>query len=138
MKTRISIYIFLVAFIVASCSNKENAPVGNNATSSEVPADVKSLVEGHAPSDETIMHEMSRVPVAPSGSQADFGRSGFDVYSVTFVWGGILGSSSTASTAAVDWSGDLALFGSGEVRTVLPIDFEKGQDSILTDEIPES
>jgi hypothetical protein len=137
MKIRLSCLLLAMLALLVGCSGDSNSPVGDTTTKNQVPGEVKGVLDANAPSDDAVMQEMSRAPVAPT-SPTDFSLAGYDVYCVTMVWGSLWNASSAANADSIDWSGSLSLFGAGEIHTIARIDFEKGQDSILAASVPDT
>ena len=138
MKYRL-LSVLAMLLLLAGCSSDTGTPVNENAISAsgnEIPADVQRAFDENAPSDEIILSDMSHAPVA-TDDLVDYTLPGYDVYSVTFLWGSVLSPTAVANTETIDWSGSLSLFGAGAIRTIAQIDFEANQDELLPDNLPE-
>jgi hypothetical protein len=118
-----------------SCSEKAtNPPLPEPASPSagEVPADVAEILETNSPIDlaEAGSDEVNWANWPPP----EWVRNS-DVYAVTFVWGSLV-NAVTPGVPVTDWSGKLWVNGVALVHPRRTINFERGQDSLLTDDEP--
>jgi hypothetical protein len=120
-----AVMAFLIVF--AGCGQQATSP---DSTSGPVTASTTIPPEAQKLLDEYVGPDGDTPPAATLNAlNADQNPNGYDVFSVTFVWGDILGGSSPAVTT--DWSGGLDVEGEGHVRVGYQIDFEPGEDYIL-------
>jgi hypothetical protein len=116
------------------CSDRSTAPEPDSSaalTPAEMPADVKKMLNDYAFADERGRPDprVTYLNPIPSELIADC-----DIYAVTFIWGDIFGPSHSAEPT--DWSGRFSLNQDGVVHVRYLIDFEPGQDSILSHDNP--
>lgn len=130
---------FLLAFFVllfSGCAEKQEAIVDsgtNQQSASEMPAEVKSLLDQYSIPDEVDLPEIVASP--PNFDFSSINDSMYDVYMVAFLWGKLVPFGPPASTPT-DWSGSLSVNGPSIVRVVSPVEFERGQDSLIPDDQP--
>ena len=133
MKTRVIILMAFFILFYAGCSEKQEAIVdsgSNQQSPTEMPAEVKSLLDQYTIPDGVDLPEIVAAP-------ADFDLSSindsiYDVYLVAFLWGELLNVGPPINIP-LDWSGSLSVNGPSFVKTVNPVDFERGEDSLVPD-----
>lgn len=126
MKTLLVGLLSVCLTVFVGCDRQTTAPenAGSVTASSTMPPEAQKLLDEYVgPDDE------SSPTAALNALNNGQNLTGYDVFSVTFVWGDIFGGSS--STETTDWSGDLSVEGQGQIRVGYEIDFEPGEDSIL-------
>ena len=133
MKKHVIILLAIFILLNISCSEKQDSLVNSNNNppeTSNVPTEVKSLLDNYAVQEEVNLSDFMNSPV-----DFDFSSltdSTYDVYVVTFVWGKLINIGPPPGTPT-DWSGSLSVNGPSKVEAISPIAFEHGQDSLIHD-----
>ncbi len=120
-----TIMIFLIA--LAGCGRQSTSPdgtAGPATASSTMPPEAQKLLDQYVGPDDEPSPNVVLDALNPGEN-----LTGYDVFSVTFIWGDIFGGSSPSVTT--DWSGGLSVEDQGHVRVGYEIDFEPGEDYIL-------
>lgn len=126
------VFLALACLVLAftGCGERSTTPHqvdGSAVTPLPIPDDLQTLIDPYIVPEGGIPDEIQLGYLEPTN--ADY-VDGYDVFSVTFLWGDIFGSN-PSSVAPTDWSGNLTVNGDGMVRVRYVIDFEPGEDSIL-------
>lgn len=120
----IGLMMFLSAALIG-CSEKSTTPdITADTSASTLPPEVQKLIDEYVDVEADISPDIAFDAMTPGENLV-----GFDVFSVTFLWGDIFGNSPDVQTT--DWSGSLHVNGQGHVRVGYEIDFEPGEDYIL-------
>ncbi|MEE9441641.1 MAG: hypothetical protein V3V99_03135 [candidate division Zixibacteria bacterium] len=122
----------LIAF--SGCGEKNIDPVSPAIENPEiVPEDVLKIMEQYVPDEENWTENS----LDASGNITETLSGDYDIYSVTLLWGNFM-PGTDIDNALDDWSGSLSFNGVGEIKVSFLIDFERGQDELLFDNIPTS
>lgn len=136
MQQRVMILVAFFVLLLAGCAQKQEAIVnsGNNQqATTEMPVEVKTLLDQYSIPDGVELPEIVAAP--PNFNFSDINDSIYDVFLVTFVWGRILPFGPPVNAPTV-WDGSLSVNGPSIVRAVAPIEFERGEDSLVTEDVP--
>jgi len=120
-----AVTVFLAALL--GCGQQSTAPdktAGPAAVSTIMPPEAQKLLNEYIVPDGELSPEIIFSSLDPGANFV-----GYDVFSVTFLWGDIFGNSPDIATT--DWSGGLQVNGQGHIRVGYEIDFEPGEDYIL-------
>ncbi len=135
MRTLLSLTLGAVLLIALGCSDKDSSPIATTPVgpvTTETPGAVMTLLESNTPA------ELKTVPSVLADWTAwppfDVVRNS-DVYAVTILWGQ-LSNSLLPGMPVTDWSGKLWVNGVSVVQARRTINFENGQDSLVTEDIP--
>ena len=125
------LFILLAGLIVAllGCSRQATPPNQTAAPDYEATAvEADKLLVANQPSDEQMNTTIDRTAVGDS--LLNVNDTMLAVYSISMLWGQIP-PQPTDTTPAFDWSGSASVNGVGRYAIVCPIDFERGQDSLV-------
>jgi hypothetical protein len=132
MRTLLSLTIGAVLLLALGCSDQSSSPVPTAVTTlteGETPAAVTTLLESNTPDAfETAPTEGESWTAWPPYEVI----KNSDVYAVTILWGQ-LQNAITPGMPVTDWSGRLWVNGVSVVQARRTIDFEPGEDSLLTE-----
>ncbi len=135
MKKHVIILTAAFLFLFNGCAEKQNSPVDSNNNqqpSSDVPIEVKALLDSYSSSEEINLSEI--LTTRPDFDVSNINDSIYDVYLVVFMWGKLLPLGPPVNASTV-WDGSLSVNGPSIVKTLAPIDFERGQDSLVTEDV---
>ena len=135
MKKRVIILTAFFILLYTGCGEKQDSPVNSNSypqLPSDVPPDVKLLLDNYSAAEDINLPEIA--PAPPNFDFRDINDSIYDAFVVVFIWGQLLPLGQPANGATV-WDGSLSINGPSFVKTVAPIDFEQGQDSLVTEAV---
>jgi hypothetical protein len=134
MRTWICLAVLGLGLLTAGCGDQPAAPNQPQltATSPENAGEVLNrTAERYTLSDDgAAIAPDYQSPGAPSVSLTD---PAYDVFSVTFVWGGL--NNAPSGVRPLDWSGSLSVNGEAIIDVVYRIAFEEG-DIVLPDSAP--
>ncbi len=126
-----SVAFFILLF--SGCGQKENAIVdspNNQRPETEMPAEVKTVLEQYSDPENIDWPE---IILSPSDfDNSNINDSIYDAFMVTFLWGKLLDFGQPVDIA-YSWDGSLSVNGPSVVQSLLPIDFERGEDSLIPD-----
>ena len=135
MRILLTFTVAAILLLTLGCSDKNSSPIPTapaTPAASETPAAVMTLLESNTPAE---------LKTAPSGL-SDWNAwppfdvvKNSDVYAVTILWGQ-LSNSVLPGMPVTDWSGKLWVNGVAVVQARRTINFETGQDSLVTEDIP--
>jgi hypothetical protein len=124
---------FLSLLTLCGCNNNNaTSPIDEPNNSSEMPIDVREMLEKYTYSEDE--RSMDDINLVYSPTPAFLMDTSYDVYAVTFLWGHLF-NASTESPNTTDWSGSLWVNGVSIVNTVHTISFEEGQDYLIEDSL---
>ncbi len=136
MQKRVMILLAFFVLLFSGCAEKQEAIVNsssNQLTPTEMPAEVKSLLDQHTAPDGVDLPEIVAAP--PNFDFSSINDSIYDVYMVGFLWGHLV-PFGPPSSIPLDWTGSLSINGPSFVKVITPVDFERGQDSLVSDSQP--
>ena len=134
MKQRVIIQLAFFILLCTGCSEKQEAIVdsgSNQQSPTEMPAEVKSLLDQYTFPEETNLPEILVAP--PDFDFSNINDSIYDVYIVAFLWGNLFNFGPPMDIPH-DWSGSLSINGPSFVKTITPVDFERGEDALVPDD----
>ncbi len=136
MRQRVMILVAFFMLLLLGCSEKQEAIVdsgSNQQLPTEMPAEVKLLLDQNTIPDGVDLPEIVALP--PDFDFSNVNDSIYDVYMVAFLWGHLV-PFGPPFNIPLDWSGSLSVNGPSPVRVITPVDFERGEDSLVPDDQP--
>lgn len=136
MKKQVIILAAFTAFFLAGCAEEKISPVSsenNTPQTEEIPSDVRTLLDQYTVEEEIDISEIAQLPADFDNSMLS--DSMYDFYIVAFLWGK-LPHTSSPTDLITDWSGSLSVNGPSKVFALLPIDFERNEDSLESEDHP--
>lgn len=119
---------------ISSCSDSPTEPAESQ---DRIPHDVMEIARDHSFPFAPVESGISKF--TPSSAIYDPPFENYDLYSVTLLWGELfndLYNTPTPPSTSLDWSGQVSVNGVVVIDVVYEIDFEPGEDSVLTDDTP--
>lgn len=118
--------------VLAGCSSQPTSPDSPAAVPETIPAELQKLVDQYVPTAQGIPSEAQVTYLDPIPTEL---IGNCDIYAITFLWGDLFNSALTPG-AITDWSGTLSVNGEAVVHVRYMIDFEPGEDSVLSHDNP--
>ncbi|MBU8934994.1 MAG: hypothetical protein KOO62_13490 [candidate division Zixibacteria bacterium] len=129
--------ILLLGLILTltGCSQNTGSSVISQDTTVDpesMPPTVHKLMDDYDLPTDSSEYELIADIVA---NDPDLNTCDYDIYAVTFLWGHLF-NLSALDIVPTDWSGSLWVNGEAIVTPRITIDFEPGEDSLVTDNLP--
>lgn len=136
MKKHVITGVALALLLIQGCGKKQDTIVNSSNTISQPvnpPTEIVRLLDDYSAGQDIDIEEIL------ANYSGDFGSaltdSIYDIYMVTFLWGQLTNSAPTVNVPTA-WDGTLSINGPSFVRTLHTIDFEPGEDSLVTEDHP--
>lgn len=129
MRYLIRLSVVIALLLAFGCADQP-APSGPAMHQAQVPPDVLSQLQNQQPIlEKAILDQAETQPIQELWPPTP--NDGYAVYAVTFLWGHLL-NTQMPPYVTTDWSGTLTVHpDNGVVRVACPIDFERGEDSLI-------
>ncbi len=132
MKKIIFSTIILFSLLLSGCDKNSTSPSNELENSSEMPVNVKEMLEQYTYSDYGALPDNINLVYNPTPEILT--DTSYDVYAVTFLWGHLF-NATVDPPVTTDWSGSLWVNGVSIVNAIHTICFENDQDYLVEDSL---
>jgi hypothetical protein len=126
MRTLVLILIAVSIATLTGCNHEGTSPQPGGGQVISVPA--QQVLDQNKPGEDDISTTVSRAML--SNPPIDAADTSYDVYVIVMIWGTIPRVAANA-VSVHDWSGKAEVNAVGSYQVMFPIDFERGQDSLI-------